>query len=95
MMKKTNLFGLIFLLTLLLLFFIPHRLWAVGWTPTDGGLVVNLKQGERFLLSIWLDLDKDGVEDPGEEFFVINYNRYNCSLKQLMRPSLRTCPSGR
>jgi hypothetical protein len=39
-------------------------------------LVVNLKQGERFLLSVWLDLDKDGVEDPGEEFFVSNYTRY-------------------
>ena len=50
--------------------------YAVGWTPTDGGLVVDLQQGDRFLLSIWLDLDKDGVEDPGEEFFVINYNRY-------------------
>ena len=52
------------------------RLFAAGWTPTDGGLVVNLEQGDRFLLSVWLDLDKDGVEDPGEEFFVINYNRY-------------------
>ena len=54
----------------------PLRSWAVGWTPTDGGLVVNLEQGDRFLLSVWLDLDKDGVEDPGEEFFVNNYNRY-------------------
>ena len=52
------------------------RVHAVGWTPTDGGLVVNLEQGDRFLLSVWLDLDNDGVEDPGEEFFVINYNRY-------------------
>lgn len=55
--------------------FFVLRVSAVGWTPTDGGMVVNLKQGERFLLSVWLDLDKDGVEDPGEEFFVINYNR--------------------
>ena len=52
------------------------RLLAVGWTPTDGGLVVNLEQGDRFLLSVWLDLDEDGEEDPGEEFFVNNYNRY-------------------
>ena len=41
------------------------RVSAVGWTPTDGGLLVNLEQGDRFLLSVWLDLDKDGVEDPG------------------------------
>ena len=51
-------------------------MWGVGWTPTDAGLVVNLEQGERFLLSVWLDLDKDSVEDPGEEFFVSNYTRY-------------------
>lgn len=52
------------------------RMLAVGWTPTDGGLVVNMEQGERFLLSVWVDKNKDGKEDPGEEFFVINYNRY-------------------
>ena len=52
------------------------RMWAVGWTPTDAGLVVNLKDGDRFLLSVWVDIDKDGVEDPGEEFFVSNYTRY-------------------
>lgn len=52
------------------------RMFGVGWTPTDGGLVVNLEQGERFLLSIWLDLDKDGKEDPGEEFFITNYTRF-------------------
>lgn len=56
--------------------FFALRASAVGWTPTDGGLVVNLEQGDRFLLSVWVDLDKDGVEDPGEEFFVNNYNRY-------------------
>ena len=72
-MRKTNWLGL-FLFAVLLL--APVRAWSVGWTPTDGGLVVDLQTGDRFLLSIWLDLDKDGVEDPGEEFFVINYNRY-------------------
>ena len=51
-------------------------MFGVGWTPTDGGLVANLEQGERFLLSIWLDLDKDGKEDPGEEFFITNYTRF-------------------
>ena len=52
------------------------RMFGAGWTPTDGGLVANLEQGERFLLSIWLDLDKDGKEDPGEEFFITNYTRF-------------------
>ena len=63
-----------FLLTLSLL--TSAHLFAVGWLPTDGGLVVDLKQGDKFLLSVWLDLDGDKVEDPGEEFFVNNYNRY-------------------
>lgn len=53
------------------------HLFAVGWTPTDAGLVVNLEQGERFLLSVWIDMDGDGEEDPGEELFVSNYNRYS------------------
>ena len=52
------------------------RLFAVGFTPTDGGLVVDLEQGDRFLLSVWLDLNDNKKEDPGEEFFVNNYNRY-------------------
>ena len=64
------------ILLLFLLVFAPIRALAVGWTPTDGGLVLNLEQGDRFLLSVWVDKDGDGVEDPGEEFFVYNYNRY-------------------
>ena len=52
------------------------RLFAVGWTPTDAGLVVNLEQGERFLLSVWVDINNNKAEDPGEEFFVYNYNRF-------------------
>ena len=32
--------------------FFVLRVSAVGWTPTDAGLVVNLEQGERFLLSV-------------------------------------------
>lgn len=64
-------------LTLFSLFLLASiEAFAVGWTPTDGGLVVDLQTGDRFLLSVWLDLDKDSIEDPGEEFFVINYNRY-------------------
>ena len=64
------------ILLLFLLVFAPIRALAVGWTPTDGGLVLNLEQGDRFLLSVWVDKDGDGVEDEGEEFFVYNYNRY-------------------
>ena len=52
------------------------RLFAVGWTPTDAGLVVNLEQGERFLMSVWVDKNGNGKEEDGEEFFVSNYNRY-------------------
>ena len=56
---------------------LPARMWAVGWTPTDAGLVVNLEQGDRFLLSVWIDMNSNGKEDPGEELFVSNYNRYS------------------
>ena len=54
----------------------PIRVFALGFTPTDGGLVVNLKDGERFLLSVWVDKNGNGKEEAGEEFFVGNYNRY-------------------
>ena len=56
------------------------RLFAVGWTPTDAGLVVNLEQGERFLLSVMVSGDFDNnPATPNEEreFFVSNYNRYS------------------
>ncbi len=51
-------------------------MWGVGWTPTDAGLVVNMEQGERFLLSVWVDKNGNGTEEDGEEFFVSNYTRY-------------------
>ena len=57
--------------------FFALRISAVGFTPTDGGLVVDLKQGDRILISTWIDIDGDGDEDPGEEFFVENYTRYS------------------
>ena len=46
------------------------------FTPTDGGLVVNLKQGDQILLSTWVDVNGDGDEDDGEEFFVCHYPGY-------------------
>ena len=53
----------------------PLRLWAVGWTPTDGGLVLNLDQGDRFLLSVMVDHDNN-PSTPDREYFVVNYTRY-------------------
>ena len=58
------------------LLYIPTKMYSVGWTPTDAGWVVNLEQGERFLLSVWVDKNGNGTEEPGEEFFVSNYTRY-------------------
>ena len=46
------------------------------FTPTDGGQVVNLKPGQRILLSTWVDVNGDGDEDDGEEFFVCHYPSY-------------------
>ena len=59
--------------------FFVLRVSAVGWTPTDAGLVVNLEQGERFLLSVVVSGDFDNnPATPNEEreFFVSNYTRY-------------------
>lgn len=55
--------------------FFVLRICAVGFTPTDGGLVVNLKQGDRILISTMVDTDGDGT--PDTEFFVENYSRYS------------------
>jgi len=63
-------------LFLLFLLFVSTKVLAVGWTPTDAGLVVNLEQGDRFLLSVWVDKNGNGTEEDGEEFFVSNYTRY-------------------
>ena len=43
------------------------RLCAVGWTPTDGGLVVNLKPQDKILISTVVN---------GKEYFINNYTRY-------------------
>ena len=51
------------------------RLFAVGFTPTDGGLVVDLEQGDRFLLSVMVDHDNN-PSTPDREYFVVNYSRY-------------------
>ena len=66
-MKKLFLFILILCASV-------HAL-AVGWTPTDAGLVVNLGQGDRFLLSIMVDHDNNPAT-PAREYFVANYTRY-------------------
>ena len=68
--RVTQLFVLTFVLLLT-----PLRALAVGWTPTDGGLVVNLNQGDEILISVWVDKNDNGTEDSGEEFFIENYNR--------------------
>ena len=64
------------ILLLISVLFICADMHGVGWTPTDAGLVVNMEQGERFLLSVWVDINNNKAEDPGEEFFVSNYTRY-------------------
>ena len=66
-MRKTNWLGL-FLFAILLL--VPVRAWSVGWTPTDGGLVLNFEPGDQFLLSVVID---------GKEYFVCDYPSYTSS----------------
>ena len=74
-MKKLLLGGIF------LSFFLLHAS-AVGWTPTDAGLVVNMEQGERFLLSVMVSGDFDNnpaTPNTEREFFVSNYSRYSGS----------------
>lgn len=52
------------------------KMFGAGFTPTDAGLVANLKQGDRFMLSVWIDDNGNGVEDAGEEYFVCDYPTY-------------------
>ena len=61
---------------LLLALLMPTRMFGLGVTPTDGGLVVNLQPGDRILLSTIVDMNGNGVEDPGEEFFVCHHTSY-------------------
>ena len=63
-----------FLIVIMALFTAPRMFGAVyDFTPTDGGLVVNLQPGQRILLSTVVDVNGNGVEDPGEEYFVCHY----------------------
>ena len=62
--------------TLLCVFlWIPWKLSALGFTPTTGGLVVNLKPEDRILISVMVDHDNNGAT-PDREYFVGNYSRY-------------------
>ena len=61
-------------LALFLLLLTPFRVLADGFIPTDGGLVVNLKQGDQILISVMVDHDNN-PETPDREYFVENYTR--------------------
>jgi hypothetical protein len=52
-------------------------MYGVGFTPTEGGLVVNLKNGDRFLLSVMIDEDGDPLTtNDSVEYFVCDYADY-------------------
>ena len=55
------------ILLLISVLFVTLGMYGVGFTPTDGGLVVNLKPGDRILLSTMIN---------GEEYFVCHYPSY-------------------
>ena len=59
----------------LLLLVAPLWVMADGWTPTTGGLVVNLKPGDQILISVMVDHDNNS-DTPDREYFVGNYTRY-------------------
>lgn len=61
------------ILALSFVLFFPLRLFAVGWTPSDAGLVVDLQLGDRILVSVMADPDGDGTPT---EYFLSNYSAY-------------------
>ena len=66
-------------LLLISVLFVSVGMWGAttyDFTPTDGGQVVNLKPGQQILLSTWVDVNGDGDEDEGEEYFVCHYPGY-------------------
>ena len=65
-----------FLLLISLLFVSVGTYGAVyDFTPTDGGLVVDLKAGDQILLSTMVDDDND-PDTPPVEYFVCHYPGY-------------------
>lgn len=74
-MRKFDIRALFARFFLLIFLLAPVRAHAVGWTPTDGGLVVNLKPNDQILISVMVDHD-DNPSTPDREYFVENYTRY-------------------
>lgn len=71
-----NVFRVRILLLISVLFVTLGMYGAVyDFTPTDGGLVVNLKQGDQILLSTMVDDDNDPATPP-VEYFVCHYPSY-------------------
>ena len=64
---------IVYLLAFMLL--TPARTMAVGWTPTDAGLVVDLKPNDQILISVMVDHDNNPAT-PDREYFIGNYTRY-------------------
>ena len=60
------------ILLLISILFVSVGTYGLGYTPTDGGLVVNLKQGDHILLSVMIDDDNDPAT-PDVEYFVCHY----------------------
>ena len=60
------------ILLLISVLFVSVGMWGLGYTPTDGGLVVNLERGQKILLSTMIDDDND-PDTPPVEYFVCHY----------------------
>ena len=100
---RTSNFAKARVLVLLLAMLLPLRMFGDGWTPTDAGLVVKFQPGDQFLLSVFIDVNGNGVEDAGEEFFVCDYpsggnsGRFNYAagnyLKLIPQDANATAPS--
>ena len=64
------------ILLLISILFVSVGTYGLGFTPTDGGLVVNLKPGNQILLSTMID-DDNNPATPDVEYFVCHYKGYS------------------
>ena len=65
------------ILLLISVLFFSINMYGVGFTPTEGGLVVDLKTGDRFLLSVMIDEDGNpATTNDSVEYFVCDYTEY-------------------
>ena len=72
---------------------LPSYLSADGFTPTMGGMVVNLQPEDQILISVMVDHDANPLT-PDREYFITNYTRYTGDDYFTYDPANKTYTNG-